>query len=258
MTTINVIGDIHGRTNWKEVVKEDHINVFVGDYFDPYSKVSEDDLVGNFLDIVDYKTKYPETVLLYGNHDFHYIVPEYGGTTSRYNHSASKRFKELFSEFEDLFHGVAYAPDSKHIITHAGVTRDWLDSYRHLSDFHTKESDSVPSVEELEKFINGLWWNSKGVDGLPPKSEFSFDRNCATWDFYGDTPTQSPIWIRPLSLFEHNLYKYSDVIQIVGHTQVENIVQIPRSGISGEGDKSVGIVVVDCLGYKTDSYSFDI
>ena len=32
----NIIGDIHGRTSWKELVIEDGINIFVGDYFSPY------------------------------------------------------------------------------------------------------------------------------------------------------------------------------------------------------------------------------
>ena len=36
----NIIGDIHGMTNWKMFVKDDAVNVFLGDYFDPYTNIS--------------------------------------------------------------------------------------------------------------------------------------------------------------------------------------------------------------------------
>ena len=35
MATYNIIGDIHGRTCWKELVQDDFVNIFVGDYLDP-------------------------------------------------------------------------------------------------------------------------------------------------------------------------------------------------------------------------------
>lgn len=35
----NIIGDIHGRTCWKDLVREDCVNIFVGDYFDPYDGI---------------------------------------------------------------------------------------------------------------------------------------------------------------------------------------------------------------------------
>ena len=36
----NIIGDIHGMDAWKSLVKDDCINVFVGDFFDPYTPYS--------------------------------------------------------------------------------------------------------------------------------------------------------------------------------------------------------------------------
>ena len=31
---LNIIGDIHGRPCWKELVQDDAINIFIGDYLD--------------------------------------------------------------------------------------------------------------------------------------------------------------------------------------------------------------------------------
>ena len=39
MTAYNIIGDIHARVCWKNLVQEDCVNIFVGDYFDPYEYV---------------------------------------------------------------------------------------------------------------------------------------------------------------------------------------------------------------------------
>lgn len=64
----NVIGDIHGRVCWKELIISNAINIFVGDYFSPYDDISFEDCKKNFLEIIEYKKEHPETVLLYGNH----------------------------------------------------------------------------------------------------------------------------------------------------------------------------------------------
>ncbi len=258
---INVIGDIHGRTNWKDLVKEDAINVFLGDYFDPYDRIPAEDLMANFMDICDFKRSHPETILLYGNHDMHYISPYYGGTTTRYDGRNAKRFKELFDESEDLFYGVAYAPDSKHLITHAGVTRSWLDKYLDTDDFTgiwLPDGSKVPTTKEVEAFINDLWWNSKDTDGHHEKQEFSFRENCDYWDTYGETPTQSPVWIRPNTLVEDNAYRETEVVQIVGHTQVQRVVDFSDVTDNIHGTEvRLGIVLVDCLGQATESYTFE-
>ena len=59
MPTYNIIGDIHGRTSWKDLVDETCINIFVGDYFDPYQPMTIFDLKRNFLAIVEYKKGAP-------------------------------------------------------------------------------------------------------------------------------------------------------------------------------------------------------
>ena len=47
-----IIGDIHGRTNWKEIInyEKDYDKViFQGDYFDPYENYSLEHIIKNFL-----------------------------------------------------------------------------------------------------------------------------------------------------------------------------------------------------------------
>ena len=105
----NIIGDIHGRTCWKNLVREDCVNIFVGDYFDPYQPMTIFDLKRNFLAIVEYKKARPDNVvLLYGNHDYEYL-PGISEESSRFGFLNANKITKLLIENESLFHGVAYA-----------------------------------------------------------------------------------------------------------------------------------------------------
>ena len=68
----NIIGDIHGRIYWKNLVMDNAINIFVGDYFSPYGSFLFDNIKKNFLEIIEYKKQHPETILLIVNHDAEY------------------------------------------------------------------------------------------------------------------------------------------------------------------------------------------
>lgn len=228
---VNVIGDIHGRICWKDLVDDSAINVFVGDYFDPYDRtITFTDLAANFIDIVNYKYDHPDNViLLYGNHDLHYVDNSTGKST-RYNWLHATEISNLFKENADAFYGIAYAPDSKYIITHAGITKDWVMLY-------FPELKVIPSTFEIANMINRLW--------IKNKYAFSFSANCDEFDTYGVTPTQSPIWVRPITLINYNFYRHTDIVQIVGHTMVKQIVS------------DCGIIFVDCLDCKKASYTFN-
>lgn len=65
------IGDIHGRTNWKEIVRDNEygICVFVGDYFDTRENISANQQKENFEQIVQFKKdNFDKVILLIGNH----------------------------------------------------------------------------------------------------------------------------------------------------------------------------------------------
>lgn len=230
MPTYNIIGDIHGRTSWKELVDEDCINIFVGDYFDPYDRISIEALCSNFMEIIELKKRLPENViLLYGNHDYAYL-PKVHERNSRYDSWNAKTISSLFVENEALFHGVAYAIGEAYIVTHAGITAAWRLKY-------LPELDDI-SPSKMEKAINKLWRLSK--------SDFGFRANADFMDYYGESTCHSPIWVRPQSLEMGNQYKGTDVIQIVGHTQFKNITEVPNT------------IFVDCLGHVATSKRIEI
>ena len=225
--TYNIIGDIHGRTCWKNLVREDCVNIFVGDYFDPYEFMLKEQLLSNFQEIIDFKKQHPKTILLYGNHDFHYLrrgEERY----SRYNILSAPAYWRAFRETESLFNGIAYPIDNKALVSHAGVTKEWYEKY--IGEYHGE------SLMEIADHINDLWKTDKQA--------FAFDTNANDLeDCYGTSPTHSPIWIRPWMLRDHNLFAGTDIKQIFGHTQTEGGIMKDRN-----------LIYVDCLGTKEKSY----
>jgi len=125
----NVIGDIHGRTCWKDLVISDGVNIFVGDYFSPYNKEYDyEHCKKNFLEIIEYKKQHPETVLLIGNHDeecWHFA--EFTEGCVRVNHleESKQKIHDLFEENKQYFQ-MAYSAGNQCLITHAGVSAIWL------------------------------------------------------------------------------------------------------------------------------------
>ena len=223
----NIIGDIHGRTCWKELVKDDCINIFVGDYLDPYEDMPYEDLIHNFVDIIAYKQAHPRTtVLLYGNHDLPYLSS--CDTNNRYDALHAEQNRMFFRETAHLFAGVAYAIGDKALVTHAGVSKEWYEK-----EFGTYEG-AKPS--EVAEDINSLWAHNK--------NEFSFQANASSMaDSMGESATHSPLWIRPWTLADHNLFTGTPYLQIFGHTQMDDIINIDDH-----------LVCVDCLGSVVKSY----
>ena len=228
MHKYNIIGDIHGRDCWKQLVRDDSINIFVSDYFDPYEAIPPTKLLQNFENILTYKRQHPETVLLYGNHDMHYLINCLRG--SRYNHAYAATYRQAFVGAKHLFDGVAYAIGDHTLVTHAGVTKEWYE--KEFGEYHGE------TPEQVAEDINELWRHNK--------LEFEFDMSDPT-DWCGDSPTQSPVWIRPDTLMNHNLFACTPYKQIFGHTQMEDITTMGGS-----------LTCVDCLGTVTKSYCFTL
>lgn len=244
--TYNIIGDIHGSDSWKQLVQDDAINVFVGDYLDP--KVEMHDLpdptradsqqpcensfitanITNFLEIIRYKQAHPETILLLGNHDLHYLIDE---RYSDYNEMFAPLYYQLLQTFAPLFCGIAYSINNQVLVSHAGVTADW---------WHKHVSDKVqPMPDEVAEHINRLVFCKKnGItcwDTHQLHMAFSAKQTLRKDDPCGESPTASPLWVRPLSVCQHNLFALNpDIIQVVGHTPQEEIGTM------------LGIVFIDC------------
>lgn len=226
-THYNIIGDIHGRTCWKELVQDDCINIFAGDYLDPYEDMPYDDMMQNFREIIAYKQAHPETVLLYGNHDLHYISD--ADKSSRYDRSHAAQNRQFFEDTKPLFHGIAYAINNDVLVTHAGVTKEWYE--KEFGEYHGEP------LSDIAEDINDLWWHNK--------REFTFLTNASSpYDIYGESPTHSPVWIRPWILAEHNLFAGTPIKQVFGHTQIDDITTV-----------SDNLICIDCLGTKVKSYN---
>ena len=227
MPRYNVIGDIHGLDRWKQLVREDATNIFVGDYFDSKDGRSQEEIIANFKAIIAFAQAHPDTILLYGNHDLNYLLDK--DYRSRFSHPECREtYRQLFAESESFFYGVAYAIDEKTIVSHAGVTREWYEKY--IGAYHGE------SPQVIAQQINDLLHRDKTV--------FTFSSNVTVEpDVYGVSPTHSPLWIRSWVLPEHNLFADTPVTQIIGHTPKEDITLV-----------SDRILCVDCLLHHPKSW----
>ena len=205
MKTI-VLGDIHGRSVWKDIVAQEKADrvIFIGDYFDSFDI---DPVVQqhNFKEIIEFKEKSEcEVILLIGNHDFHYLPM--GETYSGYKHGAMPVNRQLLEENKHHLQ-MCYQLDNI-LFTHAGIGHNWL-VYQNQYEPFTDQG----TVTNIADFVNAIWKYQP--------NRFMF---CGI-DQYGDTKTQTPIWIRPSSLISGNrdTFLKTDYIQVVGHTKVRKI-----------------------------------
>lgn len=197
MKTI-IIGDIHGRSIWKDIIKKENPSrvVFVGDYFDSFD-IPGIDQIHNFREICNLKLESSrEVILLVGNHDLHYmhIGENYSGFQPGFQFDISS----ILSENIDLLQMIYNIDDV--LVSHAGVSSVWMD----------------------ETF--GDEWNTKNLVDLINQTFLYRPRNFkfSGYDAYGDSPTQSPVWIRPKSLLVANRRTEikSTFRQVFGHTQM--------------------------------------
>ena len=195
---ILVIGDIHGHNDWEKIVlKEDWDKViFLGDYFDTYDDISGKAQCINFKVILQLKKSHSDKVeLLYGNHDHSYLNKE---KCSGYSSENQVIYEELLKEAMDKrYLNPIYVYDDI-IFSHAGVSSYWLKEVAKLNKPEDISFDTVP----LDLF------DFNTITGHNP---------------YGNTISQSPIWIRPYSLYQNPIEGYR---QIVGHTHIREAFNI--------------------------------
>jgi len=201
-----ILGDTHGRSNWKDVLAA-HPDaarvIFMGDYFDSFD-ISGVEQLHNFNEIIRFKEETDkEVIMLIGNHDHHYL--DVGETYSGYKAAHKWDFQDALKK--NMHHlQIAYKLDDV-LFTHAGVSPIWMDDTFGYTGW-TRET-MVADLNELYRV-------------KPHRFNFSHKG----WDPSGDSVEQGPIWIRPRSLMKSN--KGDDglkkrFIQVVGHTQVNNI-----------------------------------
>lgn len=196
MSKIVVIGDIHGRAIWRNIIEANADAdkfIFLGDYFDSHEKKYHAQRQHfNFKSILELQEELGENkvILLLGNHDYHYYDSRerYSGYSPFTHMAISEDLKQSINNGKiKIIHiedGVLYS--------HAGVSRYWLENISNVNELDKLNTDEFD--------IRTLRWNDeKGDSG------------------YGDTISNSPIWIRPYSLIQDKIEGYKHV---VGHTTV--------------------------------------
>ena len=216
MKPIVAIGDIHGRTTWEGIVKAhpDAQFVFLGDYLDPYDSIPREKLLANLLQIMVFKRRNPENVvLLLGNHDMHYFS-ENALKGTRYDFQIERFAAPLFTEYRDLFQ---YAwQEGNWLFTHAGVSQEWFeddfcgDISRPVADQLNYPSEAqIPALFRVGQVRGGRKGRTGGI-------------------FWAD-----------VSELADPLHGY---VQVVGHNRVPDVsVQ--------EGSHGNRIIFCDCLRY---------
>lgn len=210
---IVVLGDIHGRLIWGDIIAEENPDrvIFLGDYVATHGDISAEQQLSNLEDILNYKEENPDKVtLLRGNHDTQhlgYYWAQCSGWDGKVWGTMSQT--EFKNRFLNLTQWMYIDDDLKTIFSHAGVSKVWLKSVeKHIiSKCGSQYDDGTIDEEVLLTLINNI----------EPCELFGFTPN---WrgDYYGNSTTQPLTWIRPESLRDCNVEGWN---QVVGHTPVK-------------------------------------
>lgn len=208
---ILALGDIHGNPIWKKIVEKEKFDkvVFIGDYFDSLDFTPAQQ-IDNFKDIIAFKDRDPDKIhILIGNHDYHYLNDVWD-RYSGYNHKFAFTYRHLLESNIDKMQ-MCFLID-KYLFTHAGVSNTWL---KEMKRIYKQVDKRLP----IDKYINELFKISRSAFLFQMGDNFSNT---------GDDITQSPIWIRPRSLMQSRVPKYT---HIVGHTQLIQMLKKPVKNI---------------------------
>lgn len=224
-----IIGDVHGRDEWRIIVekeKDADLFVFLGDYVSTHDDVSQEQQLRNLFDILQFKEDNPDKViLLRGNHDMQHLGYYWAECCGYFRKVANEMSKP---EIKDRYlRDTQWVYIYKDIVfSHAGITERWF-----------KDSGVC--------FLNE-------INNLEPSELFGF-RPCKMSDYYGISETQGPTWIRPQTLISYAIPEWT---QVVGHTPVKNIINLKEeikrqyndpSEIALDIDKCPNIWLCDCL-----------
>ena len=203
---ILVIGDVHGKPNWKRIVHDmyDKI-VFIGDYMDSF-EYSTKECLRNMMDIIYYARQHPDKVeLLIGNHELHYF---FVGTNlheqvkcSGYVNGHAWEIRKVLEDNKDILKPIVKL--GKYIFTHAGFSGGaWQEHFDH------KFLMSQDLATDLVDFINELW---KGKD----RALFAIGHYRG-----GDHQFGSIFWA---DIRETSYDPLEGLHQVVGHTCIKDI-----------------------------------
>lgn len=240
-----IVPDIHGRNFWREPVKkalEENIDIiFLGDYLDAYPEEFDPGIdyhklaFEGFEDILKLKKENPDKItLLLGNHCCSYLI----GTNvcdCRRDRLRYQTIQTLFRQNKANFSLIKEIKqeDKRFIISHAGVSFQWLESLnsgtfdRHnFVDFVNNEYTIMMRNEypENTSFAYSLatcsyfrgGWNPYGSIIWADVREFikSYDNNIG-YQIFGHTRCYEPIVTKDFAMLDCSKCFYLDNGQIL-------------------------------------------
>ena len=201
MSKVIIVPDVHGRSFWKKIkhIKDTPI-VFLGDYLDSYGHegISNEKAIENFKEIIEFAKENSNVVLLYGNHCVYSYnnVLDYMYYSSRYDYDHAAEAFKLYDENRELF---KYAHQIDNILfTHAGLTTKWIQAM---------ELEGIVNEENIAHYLNAYGDESKMF--LPGM-------------YRGGWGYGSPLWADLQEMYHWSAFADTDLIQIIGHTQLNN------------------------------------
>ena len=214
---ILVIADLHGLNVWKNMVNKENFDrvIFLWDYVDSFT-VSDNDVIKNLTEIIEYKKNNREKViLLLWNHDIQYI---WGWNwCSWYRSSYAWVIGILFKENIGLFKVIH--KEWGFLFSHAWITKKWLEMVENKLTCSGIEINSEDDFNKLlwSHFINLLFsvWSSRGW------------KSKASW----------PLWADKSETENIIDWGIEWLTQVVWHSKVPSIVLLPH------------IIYCDCLEY---------
>ena len=211
---ILIIGDIHGNTDWEQIVKDnlvynqiDHV-IFLGDYVDSFH-IKPNDIKNNLIKLLHFVKKQEDKCsLLLGNHDYAYIHNITGITG--YDYIFAEQYRQIFSQHKELFKVAwGYENPITHkytLATHAGLT------YK----FYVKHI--FPMIDDKESFLYKISRDSPKPLQLHEILNYLIDKSNILWkvgNHRGGSGTGGILWADYLEIIED---RYPGINQVFGHT----------------------------------------
>lgn len=195
-----VLGDVHGHLdNVINIIKEEDPDsvILLGDYCDSFV-IKPKDILKCWNGITKMKKEFEkdgkEFVMLIGNHDWHYVSPaqRYSGYNPDTWTMMHDKLREAINNKELLF--IYCDKTNKTLYSHAGVTTTWLKD----------------------------WTDSYDPADIGQCNEAAFNFSHLSFDMYGDSKFQGPLWVRPGALLGDLWGADDGWTQVVGHTRTNN------------------------------------
>lgn len=239
---ILVLGDIHGRLLWADIVEKEQpdLTIFLGDYVSTHDGIPADQQMSNLEDILNYKEANPDKViLLRGNHDMQHLG-YYWAECSGWDPEVAKGIATMKERFLSLTQWIYRIPDTNIVCSHAGISDAFLKNVEKYLVNHggSQYDDGSIDAEVVIDLINSI----------EPCELFGFTP-CKMSDYCGESATQPCTWIRPWALAYHGV---DNIVYVVGHTPVAHINNIHNEATIKAGYPKDGpdIWVCDCLANK--------